>query len=61
VERKVIYVNEGEIAQYVFNRLIEKGYAVTNDEAFELGYIFFDYLLEKSIIKNAEDELKEDE
>jgi hypothetical protein len=46
-----------DIAEYVHKRLIESGYAPTADEVFDLAEIFFEYLVENSIIE----ELEEDE
>lgn len=54
-----VYVDEAAIARYVFKRLIDKGYAVTNEEAFVLGEIMFDFLVETSVIEDYE-EFEED-
>lgn len=59
------HIYEGDIARYFFNRLIELGYAVTNEEAFVLGKLMFDYLIEQSVIEEYDiyemDELEGDE
>lgn len=63
MEERNVYVDEGTIARYVFKRLIDKGFAVTNEEAFVLGEIMFDFLVEQSVIEFVEeyDEEMEDE
>jgi hypothetical protein len=57
-QKETVYIHEGDIAQYVFNRLIEKGFALTNEEAFVLGEVFFDYLVEKDVLEL--DDIEED-
>lgn len=59
-DNEMVYIEEGDIARYVFQRLIEKGYAVTNEEAFVLGEIMFDFLVEQSVIEDFE-EFEEEE
>lgn len=54
--REPVYVSEGILSKYIFQRLIDKGYAVTNEEAFALGEIFFDFLVENEVLEFIEED-----
>lgn len=52
-EHEMVLIDEGDIAEYVYGRLLEKGYTVTSDEILDLAEIMFDYLVDKSVIMNV--------
>jgi hypothetical protein len=49
-EKRMAYISEGQIAEYVYKRLVELGYAPTSDEVFDLAEIFMDFLFEHSVV-----------
>lgn len=55
-EREIdIVIDTEDIANYLFQCLIERGYAPTQEEVEELSDIMFDYLVEKQAIQEMED------
>lgn len=55
-EREVdVYVSEEDIAKFVWDRLLAKGYVPQSDEILDLAEIFFDYLLDKAIVDFEEE------
>lgn len=60
-EFEVLFIDEHDIGEYVYAKLIEMGYAPTSDEALDLAQIFFDYLVEKGVMHIDEIEFIEDE
>jgi len=51
-----VVIDTEEIAEYFYVRLVEHGLAVKEDDLAVLADITFDYLIEKAIIDEAEDE-----
>ena len=45
-----VIVDTDEIREYMFEKLISKGYVATDDESHMLAHIVFDYLVHKEII-----------
>ena len=52
-----VVIDTEEIAEFFYNELLKRGYAPNEEEVEELADITFEYLLEKCII----DEEQEDE
>lgn len=44
-------VHQDDIADYIFEKLVERGYAPTEDESFELADIVFDLLIELGVME----------
>jgi len=51
-----ITMDTGEIGEFVYNRLVEEGMAPSANEVEMLSHIFFDFLIEKSVIRENDDE-----
>jgi len=50
-----VVIDTEEIAEFFYNELIKRGYAPHEDELEELADITFEYLLEKCIIDEEEE------
>jgi hypothetical protein len=50
-----VVIDTEEIAEFFYNELIKRGYAPNEDELEELADITFEYLLEKCIIDEEEE------
>jgi hypothetical protein len=55
MEEKEIYIDSLEIANHLWGKLVAKGYTPSADEIFDLADIFFDYLVEKSVVEDVVD------
>ena len=47
-------IDAEEIEEYIYSHLVKRGYAPASEEIEELADIFFDYLLEKGVLKEVE-------
>ena len=56
-----VMISTVEIVEYLYDKLLIKGYAPTVDEAFDLADIFFAFLVMKSAINPDEIEDYEEE
>ncbi|WLR43328.1 YozD family protein [Bacillus carboniphilus] len=45
-----ITIDTEEIAHYLFNQLVQRGYAPQQEEVDEVADVLFDYLIEKCVI-----------
>jgi hypothetical protein len=54
--KETVFISEGEIAKYMYNRLIESGYVPETDKVLELAEIMFDYLIDKGVLEVTIDE-----
>lgn len=52
-----VFIDTEEIAEFFFDELVKRGYAISESEAEDLADITFEYLLKKCIIdEEIEDE-----
>jgi len=51
-----ITIDTEEIANYLYTHLAKRGYAPGKEEVEDLADIFFDYLIDKEIIEDDEEE-----
>jgi len=51
-----ITMDTEEIGEFVYKRLVEEGMAPTANEVDILSHIFFDFLIEKSVIRENDEE-----
>lgn len=51
-----VVIDTEEIAQFVHKQLVDRGYVPEQDEIDELADIIFEYLLEKCMIDEVEDD-----
>ncbi len=56
MEFKDVVIDTEEIANYLYTHLAKRGYAPGQEEVEELADIFFDYLIDKEIIEDDEEE-----
>jgi len=61
MEDEKVMISTVEIMEYLYDRLLIKGYAPTSDEVFDLADIFFAFLVMKSAINPDEIEDYEDD
>jgi hypothetical protein len=45
-----LYVSDTEIAEYIWDKLLAKGYVPESDEVLDLAEITFDFLIDKGVI-----------
>lgn len=57
-EEKVVFISTSQVADFIYPRLLELGYAPTSDEILDLADIVFDFLLNVDFI---DDEKVEEE
>ena len=60
-EMKRVWINESDIARYLFHRLIEDGYVPETDELLDISEYVFDFLMDMSYIEAVLNEEKEEE
>lgn len=59
---KNVFIDEAQIAKYLYGRLVEDGYAPTADEVLDIAEYVFDFLMEMSYIQMVDtDKLEEEE
>lgn len=58
---KEFWIDESQIAKYLYNRLIEDGYAPAADEILDIAEYVFDFLMEASYIQQASVDLDDDD
>lgn len=51
-----IYVSETEIAEYIWDKLLAKGYVPESDELLDLAEIMFDFLVDVGIVGDIVEE-----
>jgi hypothetical protein len=56
---KEIFIDEAQIAKYLYSRLVQDGYAPAADEVLDLAEYVFDFLIEMSYIQGIEMEVEE--
>lgn len=49
-----VVIDTEEMAEYIYERLIERGYVPKREEVEELADIFFDFLLDYGVIEEEE-------
>ncbi|RLQ95204.1 YozD family protein [Falsibacillus albus] len=52
-----VYIDTEEIAEFFLQQLIKRGYVPTEEELEEIADITFDYLIEKCIIDEEDEEM----
>ena len=52
-----VYIDTEEIAEFFLHQLVKRGYVPTEEELEEIADITFDYLIEKCIIDEADEEI----
>jgi hypothetical protein len=50
-----VFIDTEEIAEFFFHELVKRGYVPTEEELEEMADITFEYLIEKCIIDEEED------
>jgi hypothetical protein len=51
-----LYVSDTEIAEYIWDKLLAKGYVPESDEVLDLAEIMFDFLIDKGIVSDVTEE-----
>lgn len=46
-----LYVSDTEIAEYIWDKLLDKGYVPESDEVLDLAEIMFNFLVDKGILE----------
>jgi hypothetical protein len=52
-----VIIDTEEIAEFFFHELVKRGYVPTEEELEEMADITFEYLIEKCIIDEEEDDI----
>jgi hypothetical protein len=58
---KRVWIQDTDIANYLFHRLVEDGYAPEEDELLDLAEYVFDFLMDMSYIESFINETGEEE
>lgn len=53
----MVMISEQEIADYLYNELLMEGLAPTEEETEIIARILFDFLCEKTLVEDVEDDI----